>query len=137
MALLVTVFVLLLVGAVAVAAIHHSGEESAAGGRTRATMRNLYAADSGIQLALTRIAQSPPTTVPFSVNLQGGHTAQSRARTDATPQPLVQAGYGPPPDGFELGTYFNELYLVTVTSSSPNGGTAELEAKLSRLGTGN
>ncbi len=31
MALLVTVFVLLLVGAVAVAAIHHSGEESAAG----------------------------------------------------------------------------------------------------------
>jgi hypothetical protein len=136
MALLVTVFVLLLVGAVAVAAIHHSGEEAAAGGRTRATMRNLYAADSGIQLALTRIAQNPPTTVPFSVNLQGGHNVQSRAREDATPQNLDRVGFGPPPPGYQLGAFFNEIYLVNVTSTSPNGASAEIEAKLARLQAG-
>ena len=91
---------------------------------------------SGIQLALTRIAQNPPTTVPFSVNLQGGRNVQSRAREDATPQNIDRVGFGPPPPGMQLGLFFNEIYLVNVTSTSPNGATAEIEAKLARLQAG-
>ncbi len=138
MALLVTVFVLLLVGTIAVAAIHHSGEESTAGGRARATMRNLYAADSGVQLALVRIAQNPPDTTAFSVNLDGGRNVQSRTRADATPQPLALSGIGPPPEGYAItigAGYVNELYLVSVTSTAPNSTVSELEAKLARLST--
>jgi hypothetical protein len=136
MALLVTVFVLLLVGAVAVAAIHHSGEEFAAGGRTRATMRNLYAADSGIQLALTRISTDPPDLSPLNFSVGPGRSVRSGVRTDASPQPLVPAGFGPPPEGnsINIGAGFsNELFLVTVTASAASGGIAELESKLGRF----
>ena len=136
MALLVTVFVLLLVGAVAVAAIHHSGEESAAGGRTRATMRNLYAADSGIEIALTRLAQNPPNLTAFSEDLQGGRTVESRTHAEVAPVPLSRTGFGPPPEGYELDSYFNEIYRVNVTATAQNAVSAEVEAKLARLQAG-
>ena len=136
MALLVTVFVLLLVGAVAVAAIHDSGEEAAAGGRTRATMRTLYAADSGIELALTRLGQNPPNTNPFNVGMQGGRSVESRRRTDSVPQDVLLTGWGPPPEGYDLGSYHNELYRVPVTSTAPRGASAEVEGKIARFAAG-
>jgi hypothetical protein len=139
MALFITVFVLLLIGAVAVAAINHSREEATAGGRARATMRTFYSADSGIQLALMHIAQNPPNLNPFNITIDGGRTVQSRTRADATPQPLVRTGFGPPPEGYEINVgsaFFNEIFLVNVTSTAPNGASAELEARLARLQAG-
>ena len=136
MALLIAVFVLMLVGGIAIAAINRSGEESTGSGRTRATVRDFYAADAGIELALMRIAADPPDLTAFDVAVGTGRSVRSGARTDATPQPLARAGVGLPPQGYSLNIgsgFSNELFLVRTTSFSPNGGVAELEAKLARF----
>jgi hypothetical protein len=133
-ALLITVLVMLLVSAVAMASLNQAGQESAAGGRTRATTRNFYAADSGIQLARKRLGSSPPDTTPFSVVLDGGRTVESRRRSETGPQPLIRTGYGPPPAGHEINlgssNFSNEIYLINITSTAPGGTTAEVEAKI-------
>ena len=137
--LLITMLVVLLVGAVAVASIEQAGQEAAAGGRTRSTVRNLYAADSGIELARVRLAENPPNTDAFSVVLEDGRRIESRRRTEALPQPLSQDGFGPPPDGYELNagsSFHNAIYLINITSTTPGGTTAEIEAKILRFQAG-
>ncbi len=134
-----TVFILLLVGAVAIAALENSGEEAAASGRSRAATRAVYAADAGVELAMSHIAASPPDVTAFDVDLGGGRLVQSRTRADTSPQPIAMAGMGPPPEGYAINTgsgYVNEVYLVNVTSPSPDGTTAEIEARLGRLEAG-
>lgn len=138
--LLITMLVMMLVGAVAVAAINQAGEESSAGGRARATVRNFYAADAGIQIARARLAANPPNTAPFSIPLEGGRTVESRRRSDATPQPLIRDGFGPPPEGYALNSdspFLNEVFLINITSTTPGGTTSEIEAKILRLQAGN
>jgi hypothetical protein len=140
MALMITLLMMLLIGAVAVSAINQSGAEASAGGRTRATVRNLYAAESGVQLAQLHLANSPADTSSFSIPLEGGKTVESRARADGAAHPLARAGYGPPPEGYEINTgssFFSEIYLVNITSTAPGGTTTELEAKIARLQAGN
>ena len=135
-ALLVTVFVLLLIGAVAIAAIGHSGQEATASATSRVNKRTFHGADAGIQVALRRLAAEPPDQVPFDLDLGGGRIVQSRTRTDATPQPIPRLGLGPPPEGFSINVgsgYVNEIFLTNVTATSPNATTVELEAKLGRL----
>jgi hypothetical protein len=137
--LMITMLIMLLVAAVAVASIEQAGQESAAGGRSRATVRNFYAADSGIQLARARLASSPPNTAAFSVVLADGRRVESRRRTDSAPQPLTRDGFGPPPEGFALNSdspFLNEVYLINITSTTPGGTTAEIEAKILRLQAG-
>jgi type II secretory pathway pseudopilin PulG len=132
--------VTLLIGAVAVAAIERAGQESAAGGRTRATVRNLHAADSGIELARMRLSSNPPNTAAFSIVLEDGRRVESRRRTEATPQPLKRDGFGPPPEGYELNagasSFTNEIFLINITSTTPAGTTTEIEAKILRLQAG-
>jgi hypothetical protein len=135
-ALLVTVFVLLLMGAIAITAIGHSGQEATASATGRVKKRTFHGADAGIQVALRRLAEEPPNQVPFDIDLGGGRTVQSRSRSDATPQPIPRLGVGPPPEGFSINVgsgYINEIFLTNVTASSPNATTVELEAKLGRL----
>jgi hypothetical protein len=137
-ALLITVFVLLMVGAVAIAAISNSGQEATASARMRASLRALYTADAGAELATSRLAQFPPNLVPFDIDLGDGRNVQSRPRSQTTPQPLALAGTGPPPDGYGLpgsggSAFLTDLYMVNVTSTTPEGSVAEIEAKLGLL----
>ena len=139
MALVVSVFVLMMISMVAILAIQNSGDESAAGGRTRNVVRSLYAAEGGVEFAKNRILQAPPNLAPFNLNLGNARTVQSRTRTDATPQPIAYSGSGPPPEGYGINIgvgYTNELYVVAVTSSAIDGGTVELEVKLGKLESG-
>ena len=136
-ALFVTVLVLVLVGLLALAAIQHSEQESTSSARSRSTTRSLHAADGGIELALSRLGGSPPNLNAFDLDLTTtGSNAQSRTRTQGTPQPLNQVGLGSTPDGYALNLgegagYVNRIYLVNVTGTAA-GSTTELEAKLTR-----
>ncbi len=139
LALLVTMFILFLIAAIAMTSIRHSGEEAAGSGRTRAAMRALYAADAGIQFAINRIAQSPPQLDAFDITVPGNRQVQSRTRSDAGPLPIAQTGTGAPPEGYSINVgsgYVNELFRVNVTAEGQDLGVAQLEAKMARLTAG-
>lgn len=134
-ALVTAVVVLMLVSAVVVNLIGYSGTERASSARARASHKNLYAADSGVQLSMQRI-QLPRDLTAFSFSLSDGTQVQSRRRSDASPQAIATAGLGAPPDGYSInigGGYVNELFQVNVTASAANSGISELEAKLGSL----
>lgn len=134
-ALVTAVVILVLVSSVVVNLIDYSSQEMQAGGRARMTAKNLYAADSGVQLSLQRI-QLPRDLTAFSYVMTDGATVESRQRTDATPQPIGKVGIGAPPDGYSINVgagFVNELFLLNVTSNAANNGVAELEAKLGSL----
>jgi len=134
-ALVTAMVVLLLVSAVVVNLVDYSGDEAQSSARSRAFHKNLYAADSGIQLSLQRI-QLPRDLAAFGYTLNDGTRVESRARNDASAQPIASAGIGAPPDGFSInvgGGYVNELFRVNVTSEAANNGVVELEAKLGSL----
>jgi hypothetical protein len=138
-ALITVVLILALVSTLAVSAIEQTGQELQAGGRSRATTRALFAADSGVQLAMDRVT-SPRDLTPIDFTLNDGttsHAVQSRARDVAAPQDIAQEGFGEPPEGYSinLGSGFvNEVFRVNVTASSNPGNTlAEVEAKLGVL----
>jgi hypothetical protein len=138
-ALMISVLVLLLVSAMAISAIEHSGEERAAGARLRSAARTLYAADAGIQIVMNRLAQSPPNPNAIDVTLSGGVSVQSRERNDTAPMDFSSEGPGPPPPGFQLniGSGFSSaIYLANVTAVAPDGSATELETKLGTLDTG-
>lgn len=134
-ALVTAVVILVLISGVVVNLIDYSGMEKQASARSRASLRNLYAADSGVQLSLQRI-QLPRDLTAFSYALTDGTTVESRSRTDTAPQPISNAGIGPPPDGYSINVgagFVNELFLLNVTAVASNNGLAELEAKLGSL----
>jgi hypothetical protein len=144
-ALLVTMFILLLIGAVAIAAIGQSGQEAASSARTRASMRALLAADAGVEVAISHLAADDES--PFDLAIGDGIAIQSRTRDDATPQPIeLAAPGGPPPEEYGLPTaagttygetgFFTDVYRINVTSSLPDGSVAQVEARLGRLTTG-
>jgi hypothetical protein len=134
-ALIVTVLLLLLISASVINTIEFSGDEHAGGGRARATGKTMYAADSGIQLGMSRIAL-PRDLNAFTFALTDGTTIESRKRSEATPQDIESVGIGKPPDGYAINVglgYVNEVFDLNVTSMAANGGVAELETKLASL----
>ena len=142
MALFMAVFILTLVSMVALTGIQDSESEATASGRSRANTRMLLAADSGIELAASRLAEFPPDLSAFDVDLGGGIIVESRSRTDDDPQPLSYAGVGPTPEGYALPSgggstgYATSIYQVNVTASSNSGSLVELEAKMGILSLG-
>ena len=142
MALFVAVFILTLVSMVALTGIQNSENEATASGRSRSTMRVLYAADAGIELASSRLAQMPPDLTAFDIDLGGGRRAQSRTRTDTSTQPLSYSGIGPPPEGYALHSgggstgYATDVYQVNVTATSNTGSIVEVESKMGILSDG-
>ena len=135
-ALLMTAMVLVLVSMLTVTAINHTQQESTGGARSRSGTRAFYGADAGVELALSRLSQTPPNLNAFDVDLTGGTNIQSRTRTETAPQPLDQVGLGETPEGYSLNQgsgagYTNRVYRINVTSSS-GGSTIEVEAKLVR-----
>ena len=136
LALLTTSLVMVLMGLLALAALNDSERESTSGARSRATTRNIHAADAGIQLARTHLTQSPPNLTPIDVSF-GDAKIQSRSRTQSTPQTLDQVGLGAAPEGYSVNvgagaSFFNRIYQVNVTATT-GSSAAELEAKLSRV----
>lgn len=133
-ALVTAMVVLLLVSAVVSKLIGSSGEEAQSSARSRTTIKNLYAADSGIQLSLQRL-QLPRDLTAFSYTMADTSLVESRSRGDASPQPISPAGIGPPPDGYSInvGGGLNELFLLNVTATAANNAVAELESKLGSL----
>lgn len=134
-ALVTAVVILVLVSSVVVNLIDYSSQELQAGGRSRTTMKNLYAADSGVQLSLQRI-QLPRNLTAFTYTLSDGTLVESRSRDDATPQPIAQKDPGAPPDGYAInvgGGFINEIFLLNVFAQGADSGAAELEAKLGSL----
>ncbi len=134
-ALVTAMVVLLLVSAVVSNLIGYSGEEAHSSARSRTSLENIYAADSGIQLSLQRL-QLPRDLTAFSYTLTNQTLVESRSRSDGAPQPIAAAGIGPPPDGYSInvgGGFLNELFQLNVTASATNNGVAELEAKLGSL----
>jgi hypothetical protein len=134
-ALVTAMVVLLLVSAVVSNLIGYSGEEAHSSARSRASIENIYAADSGIQLSLQRL-QLPRDLTAFSYTLTNQTLVESRSRSDAAALPIAAAGIGPPPDGYSInvgGGFLNELFLLNVTAAATNNGVAELETKLGSL----
>ena len=72
MALLLSAVILMLVSMLAFSALQHSEQEATSGARSRSSLRTIYAADAGIELALSRLTQSPPDLSAFSVGLANG-----------------------------------------------------------------
>ena len=135
-ALLVSVFVLMLVGLVAVSAMQNSEDESTAGSRTRSAVSALYLADAGIEVALLHIQELPPDSSPITVDLGDGLTVQSRGRDDDTAQELAWAGTGVAPDGYAVGEYYSNLFQVNMTALQGTRAVAEVEAKLGSFAVG-
>jgi hypothetical protein len=135
-ALLITVMILVLISMLSLGALVDTQQESTASARARSTTRTLHAADSGVQLALSRITQDPPNLNAFNISLAGGATLQSRARSETTPLDLPQADIGDVAEGYSVNVgggagYVNRVYLINVTGES-GGSTVEVEAKISR-----
>jgi len=135
-AVLMTSLVLVLVALIAFTALRRSEQESTAGGRSRATTRSIQAADAGVQLALSRLRESPPNLNAFDIDLVEGANLQSRTRTETSAQDLDQAGLGEPEEGYALNmgsgvASVKRVFLVNVTAEA-GGSTAEVEAKLGR-----
>jgi hypothetical protein len=136
MALVTAVLLLLLISATVISTIEFSGQEYQAGGRARSTARNLYAADSGIQIGLRRIGMSPRNLTAISFNMTDGTLVESKARSDPAPKDMVQLGTGKPPDGYAINVgsgYVNEIFQLNVTAQANNGANTELESKLGSL----
>jgi len=137
-ALITVVLVIFLLTASALSSVDFTEQESRASGQSRATMRSLYAADAGIQLATSRI-QPPEDLSAFTFALADGTVVESRKRSDGAPQAIGGATAGRPPDGYEVnaGTGFQfNVYQLNVTAVGNNDLTSELEAKVGVLGAG-
>ena len=135
-ALIIVTLALTLTSFLALAGMRNSDRESTAAGRSRSTTRMLAAADSGIQLAMSRLSQSPPNLTAFDVNLAYGANVQSRERTDTSPQPLEEVGMVQSKEamGMEAGAsvgMVSRIYVVNTTAVG-GGSTVELQAKLGR-----
>jgi hypothetical protein len=137
-ALFVTVLVLVLVALLALASIRNAEEESTGGARSLSNAKAFHAADAGIQLALTRLMQSPPNLNPIDVALTSANV-QSRRREQSSAQALEQIGSGGGAvEGYSLnvgaGVGLVQRVFVVNSTSTASGSTVELEAKLARSG---
>jgi Tfp pilus assembly protein PilX len=136
-ALLITAIILVVVGALAFTSIRQSEQESTGSARSRASTRTFYAADAGVQLAEARLAQDPPDLSAIDIVLANGEVVQSRTRSDAVAQTLDEVGLGEAIEGEALNAgagsaTITRVYRVTVTATSANGSTSEVEAKINR-----
>lgn len=138
LALLLTVMVLIMITAMALASIYHAGEESTGGRRAKAAMDALYGADAGIELSRNRVAVGDLSAINMTFN---GIQVQSRARSETSAQPIVLVGTtGLAGDnminvGSAIGLT-NEIYRVRMTATSFAGSVAEIHSNISYTGPG-
>jgi hypothetical protein len=136
MALLVAVMMMLMISAISVAAIDHSGSESVTSGRSRAATESFYAADAGIQATINRLGGGTPIDAPFAFDLTPEINVRSGPMSAGTAEAITYMGAGEPPEGYslEVGAGFvNRQYLAIVTGTAHGDAITELEAKMLRL----
>jgi hypothetical protein len=139
-AMILTILLLLLISGIGIAAVEHSGNESIMSGSARRWTRTFFAADAGIQMALSQIAQTPPDLNQFTFQLENGATnVRSGSLADASAQPIESVGVGAPPDGYSINVgsgYQSRLYKANATAFGPASARVELEAKFAKLDSG-
>ncbi len=138
-ALLIAVLITLLVSALGIAAINHSGAEMSSTGRMRTSIATFHAADGGLGIVERQLSLTPLVVAPFNVTFNDGYAVRSGAKSDATPQEIDSAGAGKPPDGYSINVgsgYVSSLFRTEVTATGPGGSSIELEVKLSRFESG-
>lgn len=141
MALLIAILMLLMISAIGVAAIDHSGDESEIAGHERRTTTTFYAADAGVQYARTRVFTNPPNLESFSLALADGTTFRSGTRADGAPTALDAPDIGAPPDGFSInvggaGGFVSQNLTMNVTAQGGQSSTVELETRVSQTVSG-
>ena len=129
MALLVAVMLLLLISAIGVSAIEHSGSASQTVGHSRRNTTTFYAADAGIQFGRTRVFQNPPNLSPFQVALDDGTAFRSGNDPGGTPSASTPPDTGAPPEGFSInvGTGTGFVSENTTFNITANLDTSEVE----------
>ncbi len=141
MALLIAVLMLLMISAIGVAAIDHSGDESESAGHERRTATTFYAADAGIQYGRTRVFTNPPNLDEFEVSLSDGTTFRSGTRSDGAATALESPDIGAPPEGFSInvggaGGFVSQNLTMNVTGEGGGNSTVELETRLAQTVSG-
>ncbi len=141
MALLIAILMLLMISAIGVAAIDHSGDESEIAGHERRTMTTFYAADAGIQYGRTRFFANPPNLDEFELTLADGTTFRSGTKDDGAATALDAPDLGAPPDGFSInvggaGGFVSSNLTLNVTADGGASSTVELETRLSQTVSG-
>ncbi|MBW2421761.1 MAG: hypothetical protein JRH19_24705 [Deltaproteobacteria bacterium] len=124
-ALLVTSVLLMLVALLSLVSIEHTGGEAASSARARSTARTMHAAEGGMNLAMARLAVTPPVLTPIDISI-GNVSVQSRSRDQSGPQTITQVGSG---GG-------GQVYQVNITAVGPDGSSSEIEAKFGRTDSG-
>jgi hypothetical protein len=138
-AMILTILLLLLISGIGIAAVEHSGSESIMSGSARRWTRTFFAADAGIQMALSQIAQTPPDLNQFNFQLENGATNVWSGTPGGGLQPIESVGVGAPPDGYSINVgsgYQSRLYKANATARGPAQATVELEAKFAKLDSG-
>lgn len=141
MALLIAIMMLLMISAIGVAAIDHSGDENEVAGHERRTTTTFYAADAGIQYGRTRVFRNPPIFDEFEVTLPDGTTFRSGTRVDGAATALDTPDLGAPPEGFSIniggaGGFVSENLTMNVTAEGGGNSTVELETRVSQTVSG-
>ena len=137
--MILTILLLLLISGIGIAAIEHAGDESVLAGSSRRWTRTFFAADAGIQMALSRISQNPPDLTQFNFTIDNNSTTVFSGTNAGGPAPMQSVGVGAPPDGYSinLGTGFqSRLYKAEVAARGPANSVMELEAKFGKLDSG-
>ena len=141
MALLIAILMLLMISAIGVAAIDHSGDESEIAGHERRTTTTFYAADAGIQYGRTRIFTNPPNLDEFELTLADGTSFRSGTKADGAATALDAPELGAPPDGFSInvggaGGFVSQNLTMNVTGEGGANSTVELETRVSQTVSG-
>ncbi len=137
--MITAMLLLLLLSAVAVAGVQHAGSDLGSAGHLRRGAVTFHAADGGLQVAISQIAQDPPDHNSFSIVMDDGTRVRSGASTDGVPQPLIRGGTGLPPEGYALNLgsgYVSRRHGATVTALSAGSASVELEAAFRTLEVG-
>ena len=136
--MILTILLLLLISGIGIAAIEHAGDESVLAGSSRRWTRTFFAADAGIQMALSQISQNPPDLTQFNFLIDNNSTTVFSGAAGVL-GPIESVGVGAPPDGYSinLGTGFqSRLYRAEVVALGPALAQVTLEAKFGKLDSG-
>lgn len=139
-ALILAISLLLMVSAIAVSTIAHSGAELRGTADARSRVSTFYAAEGGLALARARLVNDSGNIDAFQVTLDGNQSVRSGPRQGS--QPLTDLGEGPPPDlsCIELRPqcFRSQGYRSIVTATGPSNASIELESHLRvvRAGSG-
>lgn len=138
-ALIVAVLLLIVMSAIGLASMDHSGAESEGTARSRRTTVTFHAADAGIQRGFSQVLDNPPLLTAFQGTFADGTAYRSGPRTAASAQPIPSPDVGPPPAGYEINVgsgYTSQVFLNQASSFGPGNATADLEARYSKLEAG-